>query len=365
MWLHVPSCVASACSAEPEGSTWESESLCRALAQSAMWRGKFLPWRSWRRAWRRDGSMMRLSGLTCEPSTLARGVDGWIWSWLASPARTSPTPAVVLESRASARAFGSRSRESLARFDPGTCSWKTSEPSLFGGSTPFSDRWPSSGSMRSGVCFRHRRRARPTSGSGSSSWPSPVAGGFQDGEDPKTWLARRERLKQTAKNGNGCGTPLTMAVVLWQTSNLPNGGGKTRVGSRSGELLLEGQAANWSTPRSSENENRQTRPSPSQTNLRTADLSHQAETPASGENCSPPPRGSRPQLNPAFVWWLMGLPWWWGNIDITSCERRATEWFRLRRRGLSSSFGIGCTPIDTPGRQAGRTAEPGALPGPL
>ena len=37
---------------------------------------------------------------------------------------------------------------------------------------------------------------------------------MQLGETPHTWLARRERLKATHQNGNGCGTPLAMAVQL-------------------------------------------------------------------------------------------------------------------------------------------------------
>ena len=36
---------------------------------------------------------------------------------------------------------------------------------------------------------------------------------INDGEDPKTWFARRERLKITANNGNGAGVPLTVAAA--------------------------------------------------------------------------------------------------------------------------------------------------------
>ena len=55
--------------------------------------------------------------------------------------------------------------------------------------------------------------AHPWAG-GGEQWATPAAGSFQDGESPETWLARRERLKTTAKNGNACGTPLTMAPRL-------------------------------------------------------------------------------------------------------------------------------------------------------
>ncbi|HYE98710.1 MAG TPA: hypothetical protein VEJ18_07350, partial [Planctomycetota bacterium] len=119
-------------------------------------------------------------------------------------------------------------------------------------------------------------------------WPTPDASAANDGEDPQSFLARQERLKETAENGNGCGTPLAMAGVLWATPNatdlkgesqppgrrpacdddLPSqvtrllgeeqdlwqtphamkGGGARRGGERGGEMLLPGQASLWATP---------------------------------------------------------------------------------------------------------------------
>lgn len=38
-----------------------------------------------------------------------------------------------------------------------------------------------------------------------------------DGEGPDTWMARRERVKLTAQNGNGMGMPLSIAVRLLPT----------------------------------------------------------------------------------------------------------------------------------------------------
>lgn len=48
-------------------------------------------------------------------------------------------------------------------------------------------------------------------------WPTPSAGLFNETEDLGNWLERRERVKATAKNGNGFGTPLGVAVRLWPT----------------------------------------------------------------------------------------------------------------------------------------------------
>ena len=44
--------------------------------------------------------------------------------------------------------------------------------------------------------------------------PTPSACVANDRERPETWLARREVVKLTAKNGNGMGMPLTIAAQL-------------------------------------------------------------------------------------------------------------------------------------------------------
>lgn len=46
------------------------------------------------------------------------------------------------------------------------------------------------------------------------AWPTPDAALMNDGEDPKSFLARRARLKARHRNGSGAGTPLAMAVKL-------------------------------------------------------------------------------------------------------------------------------------------------------
>lgn len=48
--------------------------------------------------------------------------------------------------------------------------------------------------------------------------PTPAACVANDGESTKTWLARRERVKLTAANGNGMGMPLTIAALLIEES---------------------------------------------------------------------------------------------------------------------------------------------------
>jgi len=68
----------------------------------------------------------------------------------------------------------------------------------------------------------------------SGHWPTPDAAVSNDGEEPGTFLARKERhATKTDAEPTRAGVPLALAVK-------------------------------WATPRASENENRQTRPTPSQ-----------------------------------------------------------------------------------------------------
>jgi hypothetical protein len=113
--------------------------------------------------------------------------------------------------------------------------------------------------------------ARPTGASGSSSspderkrdWPTPAAANPNDGERLDSWLARRERLRQEYNNGNGCGTPLAIAVQAqqahrdldWPTpvandaSNTANATARRTPGSQhhSGVTLVDATRM-WPTP---------------------------------------------------------------------------------------------------------------------
>lgn len=114
------------------------------------------------------------SGRTSEPSTGDLGLDGWISSLAASPARTSAQPEEAPELRESKAASGPRWPASFARYDPATASWKTPQCSLFGGWAEFSGTWPRWGSMRNGACLELPTWAPLTSASGSGFWPTPT-----------------------------------------------------------------------------------------------------------------------------------------------------------------------------------------------
>lgn len=138
-----------------------------------------------------------------------------------------------------------------------------------------------------------------TAGDSSSSLPllpTPAASVANDGEGPETWLARRERVKETADNGNGMGMPLTIAVQLLPTPSVADtqGGRKHRSGDRNGELLLNGLAHHEQfgqyAPAIARQEQAFGHPAPSPTE---------------------PGKNGRPRLSAEFASWMMGAPPGW------------------------------------------------------
>jgi hypothetical protein len=90
-------------------------------------------------------------------------------------------------------------------------------------------------------------------------WPTPSAALHNDAEQPETFEARRARLQAQGINGNGAGTPLTMAVKMWPTptANDFKGSGPTLEradGKMRGDRLDYATEQCWSTPRASDGE---------------------------------------------------------------------------------------------------------------
>ena len=110
----------------------------------------------------------------------------------------------------------------------------------------YSETFPTSGSTRSGVAYALPTWGPATDVSESSSLPdgamlpTPSACVANDGESPETWLARRERVKLTAANGNGMGMPLTIATLLIgeTTSPLYGAGNEPSDGQLPGQQSL-------------------------------------------------------------------------------------------------------------------------------
>ena len=69
-------------------------------------------------------------------------------------AKICPTPERAPASLASARDYGASTPVLLAKLDPATSSWKTSQLCLVEGLATFSQTWPRSGLMRSGIAYQ-------------------------------------------------------------------------------------------------------------------------------------------------------------------------------------------------------------------
>ena len=226
------------------------------------------------------------------------------------------------------------------------------------GSTLYKLTWKQRGTPSGRSIFALRASVPRTSAKDFSSmqkgWPTPDAMIAQDGEAFETWNTRRLLLKEKHKNGNGVGTPLTMAAQLvgWptpDTANISDGtpfekqmenmvARRARVkeqkqngSGRSMTLQFAAQATGWPTPNTMDTVNREgLRPSRISTGRKsgylTEDILHIKNNPqaarltASGEilTGSMARTISGGRLDPAHSRWLMSLPPEWCSCGVTA-----------------------------------------------
>jgi len=207
---------------------------------------------------------------------------------------------------------------------------------------------------------RCRRDSTPPQHSGAAAtlWPTPDAALLNEGADPEKHSQRQGRLKEKHDNGNGAETPLGMAVKMWATPTSHERTHSPRDVDH-GEQLAN-QVDLWATPTGNDHKGGVPADDRNTTNARQAGQTERSwATPAAtdgqkapkchkggnlslpeqvrrGQPCSSPQDqpttagptsspitpGLRRRLNPAFVCWLMGLPWWWANPALTSCVRQ-------------------------------------------
>ena len=200
-----------------------------------------------------------------------------------SPARTSRRPENEPASRALARAFGLNSPALLGFFDRDSFSLRTSQACLFETQCPeWSESWPDSGMWDCGSVYELATSVPAISESGCSlwpgvradpkpgerldgtggksldvrarAWPTASASIANDGETAESWKARQQRNIEKHYNGNGMGTPLTIAASTWPTPNVPNGGRTTSTSNYDAngnkrQIDLGATAKHWLTPK--------------------------------------------------------------------------------------------------------------------
>ena len=216
--------------------------------------------------------------------------------------------------KGSVRAFGRSTPDSLASYDPATCSWRTSQLSLLEDLGECLETWPRSGMTRSGTAYRLRPLVPLIGGIASGSLPTPVAN--DQGRTPEAHMAMKRRMP-----GGERKTITSLAVLARNDFRQADGRvvlptptasehkyrlqGNTQQSKGLGALAARGELEMWPTPTARDWKD-------------TGDLS------------KVPPNGLLPrvvwrrereressmsgQLNPTWVEWLMGFLLGWTDL---------------------------------------------------
>ena len=280
-----------------------SQALVAEYSQATCWAGapcaqlSVMP--TQHKFWRNDKTAepcdLSRFGLTCAALTEDRGADLLTWFRGASLARTSALPAEVQALKAHAAACGATWRASLAKFDPGSCTWKTAQPSLLGDSEECSVTWPRSGMTAGGLCWELPTLAPPTSATGSGLWPTPTVCGNYN------------RKGASPTSGDGLAT----AVAKWPTpdANMGSGGrtskapptGKRANGTK--QQITLNDAVKWATPTARDWK------------------SGKASQATHDKNSRPLSEQAGGSLNPTWVEWLMGWPIGWTDLRLSAMDK--------------------------------------------
>lgn len=193
-----------------------------------------------------------------------------------------------------------------------------------------------------------------------STWPTPVAN--DDGKSPEAHLAMKARMPggkrsaitslsvkvqtwptPTTQDGESAGSPNANHVTLHRSADCwptPYGLGANH-GPHGNEFAKELLA--WPTPNARDHKGADLPTRHGGTSLahaaETGEFSHRVRViSTAGAGLSPTAisTGGRRRLNPAFVCWLMGWPWWWTRAEPISSAAAGTESSRYRRRLLSA-----------------------------
>lgn len=337
-WLYVPGVA---------GLNSESVSLSdiseRLAASSVQWRGKPQPPQAWSRRWKQGGFIRRLSGLTCEPSTLDRGVEQFISSLRVTPARTTPSQASAPEPTASA-SLPPRSPALPKSAGLVLSSARTSRGTRTNSSPPSLHHWKGWATALRQEYSARPALATPCDASDCSSWLSPRAEMFEENAGTRARrLAQIDPADRPGPNGS-----IANQAAGWSSPKAsdPEKAGPNMRGSK-GDVPLPGQAVNWAAPAAQNHKGSSEGSIMRQDGKSREDiLSYQAEQffrppsfpgqPIAGGSTfsTDSPNSNQPsvkrKLNPIFVEALMRWP-----TGLSGFERQETAWTRWLHVQLS------------------------------
>ena len=325
MWLYVP-CLSAQASGDSTSGLTSDSAVLELCCQSVTWNGKSPQPKSLLAAWKKGRFLPLQFGVISQP--LMDGACGEWWTWLRrdSRARTTAWPESGGEGSGSTGRFGITPCAPFGRWDRDSSCWRTFQESVFHTEperkgwcfrrdfTLFLGTWPRAGTMRNGCVYERptlELRTEESGGSAWHGWPTPrrITGGAESAEQKK----QHGRLK----SGGG---DLQAAVLMWQTPMADPF--RSRGGTRVQEVGLDRQAREFPAPVSRDHQ------APSHLRLANA---------PSGSGYSGSGRILRRRLNPAFVSWLMGLPWWWTNPGGLNFAFLETRLYLSRLRSLCES----------------------------
>ena len=209
------------------------------------------------------------------------------------PVRTYQRQARAPGSTALGLDYGSRWHESLSWFDPSTSFWRTWQRSLLEDWSVFSETWPRSGMVQSGIAYRLPSLVRLTGGTGGGALPTPSVM-FADATATPTTVTRSS-------------PPLGALVQMHPTPTASDAatGATDLIRHASLAASINRSERYWPTPCASDNRDRGNRSSGAI--RRRIEKGKQIMLSQSVSDQSG-------QLNPTWVEWLMGYPTGWTDL---------------------------------------------------
>ena len=234
-----------------------------------------------------------------------------------SPARTSALPEKATDSTENEADCGPKWPGSLARYNPGSRSWRTAQCSLLGGLTEYSGTFPRWGTMQSGELWERTMPVLRIEGKGSGYWPTPRAqepGRTTEGygRGLKELLEGKEQRKAPANTPSGNWPTPTCADAF--TDKLKSA--QQSEGSMH-SVNLSQAVKMFPTPTATDYKGAYTKESMvSSGGIDRAGLLRNV-----GHMDNPEYKAADGgQLNPAWVCWLIGWPLGWDHMDPLNPE---------------------------------------------